>query len=532
MIVYFSGTMLEMLLALTLIVTSLLRLHMTTVRFFDPDEFAHLHWAYLIARGNVPYRDIFMYHIPVFQVFLLPLMLLVHSSHILILARLGMFVAVGLFLLLLYRVSYCITKNTKTTLLVVLIASIFPIGLDKLLEIRPDTLMMVFLVGSICIAWSRKRVFFSGLLFGLALLTLPKVLFALPALIYLTGLTSVLIPFFAGALLPFWGFALYIVALGITPTALDAIAGASRAVFVERTFSPWLGFAPWPLVYLDRGGISFPWIVSTMLWIVACIGIFFLPSRRAKVFFLLYFSFGLISLTQFPSPHIQYHIPLALMASIPAGIVLTKLLSRQLFVGVLCGVFLVSVWQQWTVRTNPQNRNTEQLTVIGDILRISRPDETVYDMVGSYVFRPDGYTICCHRYGAFIDKLRIKPPPLWHELIARKTKFIILDRSGFSLWVTPEPDLSFIQKNYLPSGYPKIYTLGFAFECHQGTCSPNTVFSVIIAETYRISTNPPGASVAIDGREIIDNNEFQLQEGNHRISVPPTITSLNVQLAR
>jgi hypothetical protein len=48
------------------------RLHLLRVRGFDPDEFEHLHAAWYISKGMLPYRDFFEHHTPWLHFFLAP----------------------------------------------------------------------------------------------------------------------------------------------------------------------------------------------------------------------------------------------------------------------------------------------------------------------------------------------------------------------------------------------------------------------------------------------------------------------------
>ena len=116
--------------------------------------------------------------------------------------------------------------------------------------------------------------------------------------------------------------------------------------------------------------------------------------------------------------------------------------------------------QQYFDRNSVGGSNFEQLQVIRDLLNVSKEDETVHDMVGSYVFRPDGYYICCHPYGEFRHLLKIQLPSLIESFKQRQTKFVIMDRTAKVFWQTPEPEKSFLYANFLPSKYYKIYTLG------------------------------------------------------------------------
>ena len=48
-------------------------------RQFDPDEFEHMHAAFSIASGMVPYRDFFEHHPPLFWLLLQPLFYFFHD---------------------------------------------------------------------------------------------------------------------------------------------------------------------------------------------------------------------------------------------------------------------------------------------------------------------------------------------------------------------------------------------------------------------------------------------------------------------
>ena len=47
--------------------TCAVRMPLLRTRTFDPDEFQHLHAAWLVYQGGVPYRDFFEHHMPGIQ---------------------------------------------------------------------------------------------------------------------------------------------------------------------------------------------------------------------------------------------------------------------------------------------------------------------------------------------------------------------------------------------------------------------------------------------------------------------------------
>ena len=56
-----------------IVVPFLLRLPLLERRGFGPDEFEHLHFAWSVSRGQVPYRDYFDHHTPALHFLLAPL---------------------------------------------------------------------------------------------------------------------------------------------------------------------------------------------------------------------------------------------------------------------------------------------------------------------------------------------------------------------------------------------------------------------------------------------------------------------------
>jgi hypothetical protein len=44
------------------------------VRDFDPDEFQHLEMAWLIAVGEIPYKEFFEHHVPLYHFLISPLL--------------------------------------------------------------------------------------------------------------------------------------------------------------------------------------------------------------------------------------------------------------------------------------------------------------------------------------------------------------------------------------------------------------------------------------------------------------------------
>ncbi len=446
----------------------LARLHVGLVRFFDPDEFAHLHWAWLIAQNKLPYQDFFFYTTPIYQWFLWPILNLEPSDRLLLLARLWEF---GLYIInsfILFRIAKRTTKNEIASWLSLLIFVTFPMTFDKTIDIRPDMLMtaLYFLAVERMLTWSMltaKKSLTIGLLLGTSFLVFFKIIYALPAVLVLIIFQkkfslSMVIMLSIGFLIPLGLFAVYLFANNLHLFAWEAFSHTQFVVNSgKEQFSLFAALSPWPLVYLGVGGVSFPWLVNMGIWISALTGLWIM-WKQFKLFAMFSACFTLsafLFLALFPAPYVQYFIPLSAVASLLSATAIYKIYHPIMLMIILS--ILPSFFLQYRERTTAAANNAEQLQVIRDVLTMSKPTDTFYDMVGSYVFRPDGYFICCHPYAEFVDKLKTKAPTLTQSLISNHTQFLILDRTGQSLWKPKKEDLDFLIAHYTPSKYRKIY---------------------------------------------------------------------------
>lgn len=521
-----------MLLYLTIILVASARLHLGLVRYFDPDEFAHLHWAWLVASGYLPYRDFFFYITPGFAWLLSPILWLTgNSTQFLIAGRVFMFLVYGACAAIVYRLS-------RGSLLAVLIFLTFPMTIDKSLDVRPDMVMLILYFGSIMV----KSSFFSGILFGVSFLVFPKIVFGLPALLYLKRPKPT---WFAGAALVGIGFVAYLWVNHLIPRAITSMTRDSVAVTSGKfTFTPWSVLTPYPLIYVTDKGVSLPWAVNTVVWILGAVGLAIMirTNRRMGLFWSLFIGGNILFVMLFPAPYVQYFLPLSLAASVLVGFTLTKSITMIKVITII--TVISSFFLQYRERVAPGADNGEQLGVIRDIVTITKPNETIYDMVGSYVFRPDGYFICCHPYGEFASKLSDPPESLSESLIANKTKFLVMDRVGFVFWQSPEPDLTFLLTHYLPTKYKKIYSLGFQFRCGRGACvqynlhnkvasnKSTTTVSVPVAEMYSVAIEPSDETVTLNNRMVNNGDSIPLTADAYSFTVSPRVSSFRIQLAR
>lgn len=533
----------------------------------NPDEFAHLHWSYLLFTGVVPYRDFFFHFLPVFHILFFPLFLFPQGPFAIVAGRMIMLLFSFATAYLLTVITRRFTKNPLSPLVSAMIFLLFPMTFDKTIEVRPD-MVMTFL-GVFCLTLllpdknklSNSRIYIGGILFGTSMLLLLKTVAIIPALLFLlvgtrfrNSLKHVLL-FILGTMIPWVFMALYLHGSGIFNLAIISLTVGSQAVKAgEGTFSPILTLSPWPLIYNMHGGISVPWITNSLAIFFGLGGLllFVRKNRHVSVSGILWLlgSIGMIFLFQTPYP--QYFILPSVIIALGCGLTAdlfltqgrsmkTKLLHTFFWIGILsCGV---SFYEQFTEREGAIEIRNEQFQVIRDIVRITAQEEHVYDMTGSYIFRRDGYYICCNTYSQFTSLLPWKLPTLESSLRNSNTRFIILDNRGLAFWRPNPPDLAFIFSHYIPSAYKKIYTAGSTYTCQNNVCQQiNTVgipimknsvtLDIAFPDAYEITTVPAGQTAIIGDTLYKDKDVVRFVEGMYPIRVSPFVTSLTVQIKR
>jgi hypothetical protein len=184
--------------AVLVVVPFLSRLALLKTRGFNPDELQHLHSAWCVSKGLVPYRDYFDHHTPLLHFFLAPffrffaLEVEVNDAFaVLFFARAVMWVFTGAILLLTYAMGSVLGGRTTGALAALALSNVV-MFLSKSLEVRPDVPATALLLGAVLCAMrasvapalalrSRHLTWLaSGLALGTALMCTQKVAF--PAL--------------------------------------------------------------------------------------------------------------------------------------------------------------------------------------------------------------------------------------------------------------------------------------------------------------------------------------------------------------
>ncbi|MBI5452438.1 hypothetical protein HY945_03170, partial [Candidatus Gottesmanbacteria bacterium] len=130
--------------SILLIIFLLWRFQYGMNRYFDIDEFAHLHWSHNVLVGLRPYTDFFYFLPPLYLYLLIPLFWITGKSVVILLLSRGL--SFGIFLLVLGTLFILVKKirNVQVALLSILILAFLPIPSDKWIEVRPDGVAMLF----------------------------------------------------------------------------------------------------------------------------------------------------------------------------------------------------------------------------------------------------------------------------------------------------------------------------------------------------------------------------------------------------
>lgn len=478
-------------------------------RYFDADEFAHLHWAALVARGERPYVDFLLFFPPGFYILLVPLFWLGSGTWPIIAGRvLEFFVFLGV--IWITMVLFWFMRRSWTAVLAGVLLAFLPLPQDKFIEIRPDTLAtllvllgMLFQIRFMCTSRdqqpSRVRVdplnrllqssgWWAGVLYGTSILVLPK---TIPHVVFAAGVfvakdvwekycnlrhgrgskyNSFL--FFVGLVTPLVFFGVWALTLGNIGQVLYSLTKLPiEANKISQTFimMPDLFFYPSEIFY-GRGGYSFPLLVNHSIWML---GLFFglyrlltptFPKGKEGIWeeLLIAGSF-MVNVTFYvlivPLKHTQYLIPIAVFVAWFVGDAIVALWTRLkvnpigqvVFTGMLIFGLSTLIYSN-RLSTIPKFAwtNAKDLADLEKLYRMIPRNEYVLDLDGRTLYYPSPYPVCCLPFGQFAPFLSRKLPSLSQSLEQTKTKYISEGSLKRTSTLLPE-DQAYIRDHYQSS---------------------------------------------------------------------------------
>ena len=366
-------------------------------KYFNKDEIEHIHSAWYIVQGFVPFRDFFQHHNPLFWYLLAPVLAITGDQPgLLIFFRMVMFIsALGIAAAAAWIAVKLTSRLEAGLYCFILLLSLVMFG-EKAIEIRPDVPMTLFCTISAYFfiryfdSKKARDIILSGIFAAAAFLFLQKAVFLYAALSLFIivmamkkqlGIKTILVFFlclFTGLALNF----LYAASQG----ALYDYYLCSYLLNVSKLYS----FSPW-LILKE----SFK--MNTGFWVLAVIGFLYGTYRYkedTKFFCLSVLSILLFLpvLLYIKTPWEQYYMPAVVFFSIIGAGVLTRLLEKTRW-GNLVGFLIITaiVFKPMIVYSSYKNEyNRPQLELIEYVVNNTKTDDLVYDGDAQFnLFRKD-----------------------------------------------------------------------------------------------------------------------------------------------
>lgn len=525
---------------LILIVTQTVLLSMSKV--FAIDELTYAHAAWLVSQGQLPWRDFFEIHVPLFyQLFSLVFTLGGDDPTLVTSMRWLMLGPVFLTLWAMWRVNRVDLKALALAgpILALLIAD----HVIRWVEIRPDVLAFALVLTATALPYAKHpgpktRAILAGLVFALACWTTQKV--------YYYG-SVFLAAWIADMLL--WrktrqNSADYILGQPIWFAVGAVIVGLCAAGYLTVT-ATWADWWKYTIAWGAQHQNTYPgfswhdhsyrliqdywWIfVFTIIGLMATIRKLARDSDSNSTDQLLV---GLL-LSTFLSVAIQQaafaysYIPFVNMCCIFAarGIMevwqQSKTASKHgrvspIFVALACFILIAFMAHRATTKLHKEATRTNeyQLSVLSDLDRLTDPGDTIYDNSGSFVARPHAYFMFYTDAGIRdfqTNKLNTEVP---RDILATETVAELRDLRFNDL---PSPLKQFLQLHFQPfSGDIRLWGSRF------GGNQPHT-FTAVTKSMYFVEPASIASSgeLKIDGKVVGDT--FELSRGNHKVEYSGT----------
>lgn len=512
-----------------------IRVGMLVNHGIDPDESQHLHAAWLVSQGVVPYRDFWEHHPPIFYWLMAPALRWLPEGPAVYLATRGLMTAVtvvtvGLTALLARRLGPGVAWPSVLALVAL------PQFVETTTEVRPDVpAAAAWLVAVLAVAAWRTRgragyLWLAGAAQGVAIGLTLKALFGLAGLAgavvaaspaaYGTGRSTglrlrALGGLLAGVAVPLVGM---VAVLGLQggPEAVRAFGAGLATNFRFADFGRhWpvaeegLGFAA-----LALGGLA--WVVRRDGWR----GLLAHPTHGALLSALV-LPAVILFLPSTPAVYRQAWLPLYPLLALHAGVALAKLGAAAahgglgprgaLAVAVAAGLLAPAAV---SVRTALAERNVETFRVMRLQLALSCAGEPVLDGTALYVSRPAAY-----RYGALIKGVRdwiaqgaIAEEEVAADLHRSAARIGYADRRLRAL-VGPVEDLLRVHYVATEDG---LLRAGVALAVEGGPAGGRGYADLLVSGLHRLEADA-GLAVAIDGQPA-RRGWLELAAGRHEVT--------------
>jgi len=480
--------MVERVLLLTLLVplviSSGFRVLLLFNRWFDPDEYIHMHYAWMVMKGYRPYLDFFENHPPGFWYLLAPLAgFFDESSAYLFACRVVMCLVTLAIFIMVYKLA-AVGPGHAGPLFSIFLLSVEFIFLLKTLEVRPDQIVVLgWLLGAWFLIRPRDAVPFwaygvSGACVGIGLLVSPKPLFAILSL----GGALVMLRQMEGVRPPAWRDIVLFGLMSVTPMACTLLL-------------MWFLDEGWPFLLVQYAflyNFAYPERISgfkaiyefvldsPVFWVSTGIGSLLAirrwrqgesehERRRFVVLMISTVGAALAHFVLIPAPYPQSVLPLiAFLAILGAewGRWLSDCIGagngcgrrRALAIGLVVVIALGSLHALASIveKQRPLTRtNTEYIDWLKSLLRVTAQSDAILAGEPKYIFRPQASFYGFLAIGLLKEirsgKIKYDIP---ERCAVRECPVIVLDRRLLEVgpWMK-----EFVQANYAPSSVKGVY---------------------------------------------------------------------------
>ncbi len=362
---------------------------------FDSDEPQHLHVAWGWTAGLVQYRDVFDNHAPLFHMLTAPVLRLVgERPDVLLYMRAPML----LFFAVVVWTTYVLGNrlySKRVGMWAALLLALFPVFFLKSIEFRTDNLWNAFWCLALLVLTGGRvtayRVFVAGLLLGCALATSMKT-----SLLILTLVASGIVTYmFRGRSI---AHALRVTLIALAGTAVvPAILAAyffargalSNLIFCVIRFNELVVSAKAPAdLWLKR--IIYVPALLLIIWIAwlkrPATDDWQLRWRFFLAFATAFFGATLVGFWILISPRDM--LPMFPILAIFLAAAIDRLdVSLPVYVGT-CLIFAAGVWYY---ADHLELRTDEYITMMNQVLGLTRPGEPIIDLKGETIYRRRPY---------------------------------------------------------------------------------------------------------------------------------------------
>ena len=495
----------------------------------NTDEPQHLHVGWAWVRGLLPYRDVFDNHSPLFSMLMAPALRAIgERPDIVFLARLLMLPLAALVLGLAWVIARKLF-STQAAFLAVALCALVPDFMLASVEYRTDLLWAVLWMAAMAILLTgpltRARGFLFGLALGAALGTSMKTSLLIASL-GAAGAAALFLLRARGVRLRLsslgaWG-AWTLAGVLLVPALLVAFFASHGALkpmlygTLSHNLVPKLGL--WRegayRALIPLATLPFLWIVGRRIFERADDP--FLGGKRALLFLTAGVYYAALH-GIWPLITRQDALPFLPMAAVSVAPFLLDLagwartwrpgvpgLVRAASLAPAAALALEIAWTQRVESVWQRNDTEHEVSLLSEVLRLTRPGDTVMDLKGETIFRerPFYFALETITQARIADGLIRDDIP--ERLIATRTPVAVADTPEL-----PQRGRAFLNANYVPLGALRV--LGQTLGPQDGSTA--AAFEIGVPQRYAVICERGGATGLLDGTPY--HGPRELAQGRH-----------------